>query len=279
MEINDKIHCFFEQSGTFKNEFKKLGYEAYDYDIQNEFGETNRQIDLFNEIELCFDYLAVGRKAGEITLFTYIKPDDLIIAFFPCIYFNQYSQLAFTFNCFNYRSLCEDKKINAILEREKKRSYYYRVLLKFVYIAYKLDLRLIIENPATPPHYLRCNFVKEPDIVDNNRLLRGDYFKKPTAYWFFNCEPTQGLFSYQKDKKPETRGIIVFASDIVDGKILNAAAVVKVNHGLLASSGLCFSILNALKRANGLRPLLKTALSIYEDGKLSDNMEDKNRQS
>jgi hypothetical protein len=30
----NKVHCFFEQSGTFKNEFKKLGYEAFDYDIQ-----------------------------------------------------------------------------------------------------------------------------------------------------------------------------------------------------------------------------------------------------
>lgn len=25
MEINGKVHCFFEQSGTFKNEFIKLG--------------------------------------------------------------------------------------------------------------------------------------------------------------------------------------------------------------------------------------------------------------
>ena len=44
------IHCLFEQSGTFKNEFKKLGYLAYDYDIQNEFGETDFLIDLFLEI-------------------------------------------------------------------------------------------------------------------------------------------------------------------------------------------------------------------------------------
>ena len=42
-----KVHCLFEQSGTFKNEFKKLGYEAYDYDLQNEFGETDHVIDLF----------------------------------------------------------------------------------------------------------------------------------------------------------------------------------------------------------------------------------------
>lgn len=45
------IHCLFEQSGTFKNEFKKLGYEAYDYDVLNDFGETDYQVDLFKEIE------------------------------------------------------------------------------------------------------------------------------------------------------------------------------------------------------------------------------------
>lgn len=30
--------------------------------------------------------------------------------------------------------------------------------------------------------------------------MRGDYFKKPTGYWYFNCEPTYG-HSIQKDKK------------------------------------------------------------------------------
>lgn len=44
------FHCMFEQSGTFKNEFKKLGYEAYDYDILNEYGQTDFKIDLFKEI-------------------------------------------------------------------------------------------------------------------------------------------------------------------------------------------------------------------------------------
>jgi hypothetical protein len=45
-----KVHCLFEQSGTFKNEFKKLGYKAYDYDNQNEFGQTDYVMDLFKEI-------------------------------------------------------------------------------------------------------------------------------------------------------------------------------------------------------------------------------------
>lgn len=54
MTINGKVHCFFEQSGTFKNEFKKLGYEAFDYDIQDNFGETDFVIDLFAEIEKAY---------------------------------------------------------------------------------------------------------------------------------------------------------------------------------------------------------------------------------
>ena len=55
MEIRGKVHLMFEQSGVFKNEFKKLGYEAYDYDIQNNHGETDYQIDLFKAIEDAYD--------------------------------------------------------------------------------------------------------------------------------------------------------------------------------------------------------------------------------
>lgn len=51
MKIKGRVHCFFEQSGTFKNEFIKLGIPAEDYDIQNNFGQTDHVIDLFAEIE------------------------------------------------------------------------------------------------------------------------------------------------------------------------------------------------------------------------------------
>lgn len=44
-------HLLFEQSGTFKNAFIKNGIKAYDYDILNDFGETDYQIDLFAEIQ------------------------------------------------------------------------------------------------------------------------------------------------------------------------------------------------------------------------------------
>lgn len=55
MEIKGKVHCFFEQSGTFKNEFIKLGIPAEDYDIQNNFGETDHVIDLFGDIEAAYE--------------------------------------------------------------------------------------------------------------------------------------------------------------------------------------------------------------------------------
>ena len=48
--------------------------------------------------------------------------------------------------------------------------------------------------------FLAHYFIKEPDIKDMDRTLRGDYFKKPTGYWFFNCNPTHGR-TIQKDKK------------------------------------------------------------------------------
>ena len=68
------VHCLFEQSGTFKNEFKKLGINAYDYDVLNEFGETDYQIDLFKEIRGGYD--------GKPSIFDKIAKDDLILAFF-----------------------------------------------------------------------------------------------------------------------------------------------------------------------------------------------------
>lgn len=55
MEIKGKVHCFFEQSGTFKNEFKKLGIPAEDYDLQNNFGETDHKVDLFKAIEDAYE--------------------------------------------------------------------------------------------------------------------------------------------------------------------------------------------------------------------------------
>ena len=64
MNIN-KAWCFFEQSGVFKNECKTLGIPADDYDILNNFNQTDYQIDLFDEIEQAF--------TGKASIFQHIS--------------------------------------------------------------------------------------------------------------------------------------------------------------------------------------------------------------
>ena len=195
MEINGKVHCFFEQSGTFKNEFIKLGIPAEDYDIQNNFGETDHQIDLFAEIERAYE--------GVASIFDAITIDDLILAFFPCIYFSALSQMSFSFNYVNYRKMTMKEKTDAILDRSHNREHFFRLAVKMLSVAHQRGLRLIMENPWSEQTFLKANFVAAPTMVDMNRLARGDYFSKPTAYWFINAEPTHG-FTEQRDKKQKT---------------------------------------------------------------------------
>lgn len=193
MDIKGKVHCFFEQSGTFKNEFIKLGYNAYDYDIQNNFGQTDFVIDLFNEIEMAYD--------GRLSVFNSISENDLLMAFFPCIYFTgSTNPCYFTLENINYRGLTLQEKLDKILERGRNRQYFYEKITKMVGVCLRLKIRLIIENPYSPLHYLHNNFFKNPNFIDNDRTKRGDYFKKPTGYWFFNCEPTSG-HSFQRPKE------------------------------------------------------------------------------
>ena len=190
MQIKGKVHCFFEQSGTFKNEFIKLGIPAEDYDIQNNFGETNHVIDLFAEIEKGYE--------DKPSIFDNISEDDLIIAFFPCIYFTGSNNPPL----FNGSALHKPivNCIPFIIDRNQKRSKMYELLLQFCGIVYKRNLRMIFENPYDDSmHYLKNNFLCGPAVFDKNRMLRGDWFRKPTGFWYINCEPTYGE-SFQNDK-------------------------------------------------------------------------------
>lgn len=172
MDIKGKVYCLFEQSGTFKNEFKKLGYDAVDVDIQNNFGETDFQIDIFDEIEKGYDNLP--------SIFDSIRTEDLIFAFFPCIYFCSLSQVAMTYAYHNYKNLNILEKTKKIMERSANRQRFFILLIKMFSITYKKNLRLILDNPWTRS-FLQLYFVMPPTFVDYNRMQRGDYYVKPTA--------------------------------------------------------------------------------------------------
>ena len=205
MKIEGKVHCLFEQSGTFKNEFIKLGIPAKDYDIQNNFNQTDFVIDLFGEIERAYEQRTENREQRtenreNCTVFDSMSSGDLIFAFFPCIYFTNSSN-PLEFSLITHKELPIKDRIKKIINRAKNREHFYELLLKLCYIVYCDNLKLIIENPwNSDTSYLKHNFLEEPKIIDTNRMLRGDYFVKPTAYWFINCEPTHGL-TQQNDKK------------------------------------------------------------------------------
>lgn len=80
-----KAHCLFEQSGTFKNEFIKLGIPAEDYDIQNHFNQTDHVIDLFGEIEKAY----ANRTDGLLCL-TECQAMMLLSLFFLAFILRQY---------------------------------------------------------------------------------------------------------------------------------------------------------------------------------------------
>jgi len=183
MEINGKVHCLFEQSGTFKQEFIRLGIPAEDYDIQDEFGQTDHRIDLFTEIEKAFVCVP--------SIFDNVGKDDLIMAFFPCIYFCENNALAMSTAHANYKYLQPKEMVYSILERSENRQRFYGLLLKMVAIVMDRGLRLILENPWSGSNYLKNNFLAAPQVIDRDRTIRGDSYRKPTAYWFFGCDPTE----------------------------------------------------------------------------------------
>lgn len=176
-----KIHCLFEQSGTFKNEFKKLEYEAFDYDIQDEFKETDFVIDLFTEIEKAYK--------EEKSIFDNITSEDLILAFFPCVRFENQIQLHFRGCATQMKKWTDEQKLENDLKLHSELSKLYELVTKLAIVCLRRKIPLIIENPYSSTHYLTKYWAIQAKVIDKNRTLRGDYYKKPTQYWFINCEP------------------------------------------------------------------------------------------
>lgn len=125
------------------------------------------------------------------------------MAFFPCIYFCENNQLYFTGNHHNLAGMAAKDKSDTIIARSRDRQHLYELCLMLFSTCEQKGLRLVVENPYAPRHYLVENFPFKASVIDRNRALRGDYFSKPTQYWFINCTPTNGL-SLQKPKEHKT---------------------------------------------------------------------------
>ena len=181
-----KAHCLFEQSGTFKNEFKKLGIDAYDYDILNDYGQTDFQCDLYAEIEKSYG-------GGGQSIFDNMSSEDVIMAFFPCTRFEAQILLHFRGEAVQMKKYDDIQKLEKDLELHKELSMNYKLITMLAIVVLRKGLKMVFENPASDQHYLTRYWCLKPAIIDNNRRLNGDYMTKPTQYWFIGFEPESNL--------------------------------------------------------------------------------------
>lgn len=210
------FHCFFEQSGTFKNEFKKLGYEAYDYDILNDFGETDYVVDLFKDIEEAYTHTHTR------TVFDNVQEGDQIIAFFPCTRFEDQIVMCFKGEQYQMEKWSDTQKLENDIRLHNELNELYVRISQLALICIQRDIPLIIENPRGTLHYLNRYWSIKPSVIDSDRTERGDYYKKPTQYWFINRKPSNNLVLDAVHLK--TRRVLedVVNSDGIDRKMLRS---------------------------------------------------------
>lgn len=180
--IFNNVHCLFEQSGTFRDIFRAYGYNSYDYDICNDFMKTNYQCDLFVQIDVAYK--------NKKSILDNIKENDLVLAFFPCTRFETQISMAFRGDSYQMKNWNDSKKLDYVIKLHNELHNNYITLCKLCIIAYKRNWKLIVENPFTQPHYLTSYFPIKPKVIDYDRRKDGDYYKKPTQYFFINCEPS-----------------------------------------------------------------------------------------
>lgn len=197
--IFDKVHILFEQSGTFKKVFAAYGYNVTEYDIK-ETENVDLSTDIFAEIDLEFN-----NKSN--SLFSNINENDLVFAFFPCTYFSDQSQLLSRGDNFGQKSWSEKQKLEYSMKQANKRSKFFNYLCKLCIIAIDRGFKLIIENPYGKINFLKWYFPIRPELIITDRRSYGDFFKKPTQFFFINCVPEFKLFQGADKTKIVTKRI------------------------------------------------------------------------
>lgn len=143
-------------------------------------------------LSICLKILGGGYE-GKPSIFDNISQDDLIMAFFPCTRFESRIPLWFRGEAQQQKNWDVYKKLDYAMNLHDELHEFYLLFSKMYYIALKRGLKMIIENPYMQPHYLTSYFCVRPTMIDKDRTERGDYFEKPTQYWFVNFNPKQNF--------------------------------------------------------------------------------------
>ena len=126
-------------------------------------------------------------------MFDTFTADDVIMAFFPCIRFEDQIMLFFRGDLFGMDKWTESERLEKDMELHKELHELYCLVTKMSLIAIHKNLHLVIENPYSAQHYLKQYWCIKPSVVDKDRRENGDYFRKPTQYFFVNCKPKQNI--------------------------------------------------------------------------------------
>lgn len=130
---------------------------------------------------------------GGISIFDQIKEDDQIIAFFPCVRFEDQIMVHMRGDCSAMAAWSDEKKLENSKRLNRELAENYETISNMVIVCLRKKLKLIIENPYSPQHYLKQYWSVKPSIIDKDRTERGDWLKKPTQYYFINCKPSNNL--------------------------------------------------------------------------------------
>lgn len=115
------------------------------------------------------------------------------MAFFPCVRFEDQILLHFRGQFYPYKKHTIRQKMTYCMKLMSELKHNYDLVNKMFIVCMDRNLRLIMENPYSEQHFLRRYWCYEPSIVDRDRRENGDYFKKPTQYWFLNTKPRNNL--------------------------------------------------------------------------------------
>lgn len=122
-----------------------------------------------------------------------MKEDDLILAFFPCTRFEAQIILGFRGDLYQEQKWTEQQRLAYDLKLHRELSANYELITKLTMLVLRKNLRMVFENPYSEQHYLTRYWCMKPQIIDYDRRLEGDIFKKPTQYYFINFEPKNNI--------------------------------------------------------------------------------------
>ena len=120
-----------------------------------------------------------------------MKPDDLILAFFPCTRFEAQILLWFRGEALQEKNFTDIQKLESCLKLHDELSPNYKLITMLAIVILKNNLRMVFENPMSEQHYLTRYWCLKPAVIDKNRRENGDYMIKPTQFWFIGFEPYQ----------------------------------------------------------------------------------------